>query len=292
MADQRDTYGATAKFTGFWVPPEHLMIVGIDCEADDCPDLADPDRLNIPVEDLALNVAAHGIKEPVVIKKYAHLDRPVVVAGRCRVRAARRANEILRERGDDRAIEVPCISDKSDAFTTMVLENEFRVNDSALASARKARRMMERGATDKEIATAFGRSVSAVRFWWKLLEASPAVQEAVKRGAITASVAVEIAKLRPSEQSDALREAVASGRGSATLDNVRSTRKAAKTGKPAAHRLPLKKVKAFTEQLGAIEEPEPEVEIAHAVMRAISGGGIAALQKWPNVANVFEAVAD
>lgn len=285
MADQKETYGAESKFTGFWVAPENLIIAGLDCSADEVPDVADPDRLDIDIEDLALNVAKHGVREPVTIKKYAHLPRAVVVAGRRRVRAARLANESL---NDDQKVLVPCISEKGDAFTTMVLENEHRVNDTPLARARKARRMQERGATDKAIAIAFGVSVSAVKFWWKLLEAPAKVQRAVEREQITASVAAEIAAMPPDAQAQALTDAIEQGRGNATLENVRATRKAISKGESSApRRLPAKKVKTFYTKLTEVSEPDPHVELARDVLSFIHSGDVSVLQKYPSVASVF-----
>lgn len=157
MADQKDTYLAEEKFTGVRIKPENLIIVGLDCANEECPDLADPDRIALPIDDLVISIAAHGIRVPIAIRKYPGATKAYVVTGRRRVRAAREANLLL---ADDFKILVPCVpEDKGkDVLTSLVIENEFRVGDTPLAKARKAARMKVRA---RKNATKGGQSVSS-----------------------------------------------------------------------------------------------------------------------------------
>jgi ParB family transcriptional regulator, chromosome partitioning protein len=291
MADQKDTYGAKTKFTGFWIPPENLIIAGVDCDASLVPDVADPDRLKLDVEDLALNIAQHGIRDTVIVRKYPHLERAVVVAGRRRVRAARIANTRL---SDDKKVLVPCISEKNDAFASMVLENEHRVNDTPLARARKARRYRERGASTKEICITFGVEPSTLSNWWALLEASPEVQTAVEQGVIGATVGAEIGRVAPPDQAEALRRAIEAGRGGAALENVRAMRKPRAVNETASRRLSVSLVKKFTAALtpdsGDSDVDTEHLILANAVLRAVQGEGPSALSDYPAVAKTLKSV--
>lgn len=181
--DQRESYGYESKFTGGWLLPENIVIVGLDCEESEFPELADPDRIHIAVDDLVPSIAAHGVREPIEICKRPGDEegRVFCVKGRRRVRAARIVNHKL---DDDSKIKLKCIPAKkgSDLLLSLTIENEFRVNDTPLARARKADRMRQRGDTDTQIARAFGVTVSAVKSWWALLEAPRAAQKAVEDG--------------------------------------------------------------------------------------------------------------
>lgn len=300
MANQTVTYGAESKFTGVNVLPEKLVIVGIDCEDDEMPDLADPDRVRLALDPaMVANIAEHGVREPVKIRKFHGDDRVFVVAGRRRVLCAREANRRLK---DDCKILVPCVpEDKTfDPLTALVIENEFRRDDTPLARARKAQRMRARGATDAQIRTVFGISQSGLKGWWSLLESSPAVQKAVEAGKISASVGADLGKLAPAKQADALRRAIEAGKGSAAKEAVRASRP--NGGGTAPQRLSAKHVKAFANYLvrtdnlpsglNAAEEDAAinQLRIAHATLRAITGEGLAAFEDFPVLRDRLQSV--
>lgn len=300
MADQKDTYLAESKFTGVNVLPENLIIVGIDISDEDMPDLADPDRIELPIDDLVLSIAEHGVREPVKIRRFPGFDKALVVAGRRRVRAAREVNRRLK---DDCKVLIPCVpEDKTfDPLLALVIENEQRVDDSPLARARKAARMKARGATEAVICTTFGIGKSGLRVWWAVLEALVIVQQAVERGKITMATAAVIAKLAPKDQTEAVKRAIEDGKGAATLENVRAARKAASKGVSTAdapRRLSFKSQKALADALrnpsAAPDEadvPVPvELQIGAAVLDAILGKGVDALKPWPALVERFTAV--
>jgi ParB family chromosome partitioning protein len=289
--DQTQSYNAEGKFTGVVILPENLTIVGIDCLPEEFPDIADPDRVNLPLDEaFVASIAEHGVRTPITIRKYNGDSRVFVVTGRRRVRAARLANAVL---ADDCKIRVKCLPEPKgmDSLATLIIENEGRVNDTPLARARKADRMRRRGDGDAKIAHAFSVTPGAVRSWWTLLEAPAAAQRAVEQGKITAAAAIEIGKLPPSEQGEALRVAVEAGRGSAAIENVRAMRKPRAAGDDEdgrPRRLSLAQMKAFAEALAP--GMDDDTDFARKIMVAVLGGGAKELKDYPSVAKVLRRV--
>lgn len=300
MANQTVTYLAEAKFSGVVVAPENLTIVGIDCPEGDAPDLADPDRIHLPVDDLVASIAQHGVRQAILVRKYGRDPRVFVVAGRRRVRAAREANKLLK---DDSKILVRCIPDSYDALASLAIENEYRAENTPMARARLAARMAARGDDDQKICNTLNVSRSGLRVWRDALAAIDAVQQAADQKDIALAVCAEIGKLAPSEQPEALARAIADGRGQVALDNVRAVKRASKEGKPASEaprRLSAPKIKLFATSLAsacaevgeAVDERGSEaatLHVADAVVQAILGNP-AALSPYPSLQQKFSAV--
>ena len=292
MANQTDSYNAESKFSGVRVLPENLVIVGIDCKDDQRPELADPDRVHLKLDpEMTKSIALHGVRVPVVIRKFRGDENVYVVAGRRRVLHAREANKL---HAGDQPILVPCVPDDNpDPSVSFTLENEFRVDNSVLAKARHAARMKARGATDDYICGLYAITRQALSKWWLLLEAPPLVQQAVERKEITASVAAEIAKVEPSKQPEALQAAIDAGKGSAAKDAVQRLTKPRAEDDERPRRIGVATLKKWEAAIAAaIEEmPEPEMQnvsgieasVARDVLRAILGEGSRALKEYPTV---------
>src|ERR1043165_6671465 len=274
--DQTESYNAEGKFTGLRILPENLTIVGIDCPDEDRPELADPHRVNLPLdEEFLAAIAKDGIREVVGVRKFRGDDRTFVVKGRRRVRAARIANAA----GGDVKIKVPCLPVASaDVLRELIIENEFRANDTPLARAHKAARMRDRGDTDSDIAQTFGVSTSTVKSWWNLLEASPSVQRAVERGKITATTAAAIGRMPLAKQADALRAAIeAGGKGAAATESVRRVKASSEPAKENGHRrLKAAEIKRVADALDSQAEGSDSVHAtylrgASSVLRLVLG---------------------
>lgn len=189
--------------------PADLTIIGLDEGGLDHP-LYD-ERVLLPVrESLVRSIIAKGVMQNILVMVDG--DKLLVVAGRQRVRAAREANELLRKsgKGEDEMISVPARKARGDevaAMTVSVMENELRENDNALIKAKKAQRMIDRGANEDDVALAFGVTKPAVINYLKLLELDDKVQEAVDKGVLAYTRAIKLHGLSKEEQRQRLAEA-------------------------------------------------------------------------------------
>lgn len=228
-----------ATFKGEWHDPDALVIVGLDIDAELAPDLEDTERLVSaePTEELITSIATHGIRTPVKIvrRKLDGVMRVLVVAGRRRVRAARKANERLRKGKSDVLIRVPCVPEEgTDALVTLVVENEHKIEDTILVKARKAARMKALGHSDPEIAAAFGVSKMTLGNWRALLTCVPEVLARIEANDLPPTLGYEIGKLAPTKQLPALAKIESSGgtvKGERGRENVRA--EAARADSPA-----------------------------------------------------------
>lgn len=208
--------------------PNDLVIIGKD--TDDGPDhnLYDP-RIKLKLsESMILSIMAQGVLENVTV---AGIDgKPVVVDGRRRVLHAREALARMRKADKDAVLRVPASFRKdTDAglFATMIVANSHRLNDDAVAEARKAEIMKERhNASDEDIAKAFGWTTQTVRNRRKLLTLPAKVLRKVSSGEISVTAVMELAKMEP-EDAEAAAEKVAEESGGSTHGQARRARAAA-----------------------------------------------------------------
>lgn len=191
--------------------PQDLVIIGLDTEDGPEHPLYDP-RIKLPLDKhMVANVEAWGIKENVLITKSdaKHPGRPVVVAGRQRVRWARAANENITKRAQGEALHQVLTNlekgDENELAGIMVLENEIRKDDDMITKARKAQKLMTVNKfSAAQVANVFGVSVPSLRVWLKVLQTSPKVQAAVDAKKITASAALALMELPMDKQDEAL----------------------------------------------------------------------------------------
>ena len=135
----------------------------------------DPEAL----EELAASIRVHGVLQPVIVRRNGP-DRYQLVTGERRLRAAGMAG----------LAEVPAIvrefSDAEMAEIALV-ENLQREDLNALEEAQALQRLVsEFGLTQEELAQRLGRSRPAVANSLRLLQAGPAVRQALASGELSA----------------------------------------------------------------------------------------------------------
>lgn len=132
------------------------------------------------LEELTLSIEAHGVVQPVVVRRTDDADVYQIIAGERRWRAARRAG----------LATVPCIvQDASDerALEIALVENLQRSDLGPLETAHAMRYLMQEfGLTQEQIAEQLGRSRSAVANTLRLLELPEVIKQALAEGRITA----------------------------------------------------------------------------------------------------------
>lgn len=179
------------------IDPDELIIIGLDTDDGPEHELYD-ERVLLPIdENLIKNVMVYGVTQAVTVRQES--GKYYVVTGRRRVRAARQAKARQGEAGEFE-IKVPITdhgakgADGIRLMGVMISENEQRQNDEVLTKAAKASRMLALGAHLDEVSISFGRSVTTIRQWLKLLEAHPNLHVAIRHGLIATSAANEVAK--------------------------------------------------------------------------------------------------
>lgn len=235
-----------------WFNPDDLVLV-----TDKDSPYYDP-RVELPVNDSLVSNILHdrqGVLEPVIITKDG--TSPIVLAGKQRVKAAVKANQLLKSAGED-PMKVPCLQKKGDESTLYGItlsENENRVEDSMVEKAKKLQRYYNFGGSAKEAAAIFGVSLQAIKIWEKLLDLSSTVIKAIEAGEIAASAAVKLASLPKSEQGEKLKEIISKGK---------PTGKAVKKGtpKPKAKKPKVRPYKVIQQLIETSEELPEDAKIA------------------------------
>jgi ParB family chromosome partitioning protein len=224
------------RFDGYYMAPEDVVIIGLDTK--DGPEhfLWD-ERIKLPVPgSFVQNISKVGVIKAVTCTKLQvdGVDRAVVVDGRQRVRGARQANKILKEQGEpELRIKVIPQRGSEDALMGLSLStNSFTQEDSMSTKARKAQRLIDRGMSVPEVADYIGVSAQTVSNWQKLLDLSAPVLKAVDEEKIAPSTALQLHKLDKSEQTEKLKELLASSNGKRP-SGKKAARAAAKGTKPS-----------------------------------------------------------
>jgi ParB family chromosome partitioning protein len=167
-------------------------------------------------EALVRDIMTRGVLDPVkVTKKYG--DKVIVVDGRQRVKAAREANRRLAEAGKV-LVRLPVIfidrgADDAALLGVAVSSNENRLEDTPINRARKAVLLQGMGYSLDEVATAFGKTKTAVANWLKLNELDKNVIHALEARKLSAEAALKLHGLDAEAQKKALAEVLASGAG-------------------------------------------------------------------------------
>lgn len=271
-----------------WLDPDDIVIIGIDTAHKSRAEhyLWDK-RIHIPLkEEDILNIATFGIKQPVLVEKDG--DKYLDVDGRGRVRRARVVKQRQLAAGKELkdCIKVPCIPQKGDEVKMALLSrvaNSGRTVDSAIDNAEFAQSLIDMGAPEADVATAFGVKVNTLKEWIDLLSLSAKVKSAVTKGLLSASAAAPLAKLSREDQETHLAELVAAG-AKPSAEKVNNHVRNAQ-GKPNAN-TPKNRVEKATELLAtfAVDYPDPDkatkadlVEIIEKLSKAITSKSVAKL---------------
>lgn len=207
-----------AKREQYWnVDPSRPIIIGWDTE--DGPEHPHWDeRASWDVdEDMAMDMANQGVLQPVTVRKDGRgPDAPLlVVLGRQRVKAARRANEILKDLGQP-PIKLPCIivgSDDKQVVLMGLAENAHRQDNDPVTKARALQRAVQVNKIPiAEACQAMGGiSVQTGQQWLKYFTLDKVCQKAVEDEKISFTAVVELADLPRDKQKDKLKELLESG---------------------------------------------------------------------------------
>lgn len=258
-------------------PTKDLTVIGLDTE--DGPEHALYDvRIKLPLdEQLVRNIMHYGIIKPIHFTRDG--ERNLVVDGRRRVLHAREAAKRQLAQGLE-VVKVPALpkqGEDSYLFGVSRAANALAVTDGPLTNAKNAQRMLDMGASEDEIAIAFGVKAQTVKDWTTLLGLAPKVRNAVEKGVLTASAAGHLGTLAKEEQEKHLDEILAQGGKAKTTEEVLTRVRAAK-GKPAVN-TPKVRVTKATEALtkfmsvGAITKATKDelIDILQRVSKAITG---------------------
>jgi ParB-like chromosome segregation protein Spo0J len=199
----------------FWTDPHDLVIVGLDTDDGPEHDLHDK-RVRDPLDPLFVeSIVAFGVQTPIQVA--VKDGRYYVVYGRQRTRGAREAIAILKSRGEDSKILVPCMAAKMGDTKRLaqiaIVENEHRRQDSIAVKAEKAQTLLDRGADVARVALVFAVDTNTVRSWLKFASLSAPVKDAVEAGRITATAASKWADMKKADQVAALELALADSGG-------------------------------------------------------------------------------
>jgi ParB family transcriptional regulator, chromosome partitioning protein len=149
------------------------------------------------LEELAASIAEHGVLQPILVTQTHEGYR--LVAGERRLRAAELA-------GLERVPAIIRNVSEHDQLAFALIENLQRSDLTPLEEAHAFRRLADEfGLSQEEVAHRVGKSRSAVANTLRLLDTSPAVQQALADGSISEGHARALGGLEPVAQEDALK---------------------------------------------------------------------------------------
>jgi hypothetical protein len=123
----------------FQIDPKDVDLAGIDYQSGP-EDAAYNPRNKDPVDEAMIeSIMRLGVLEPIGVIKVPHRQKPVVLFGNQRIRAAREANQRLKAAGKD-PVTVSCLSplrgfDQAELSEAAVAENEIRRESSPLVKS-------------------------------------------------------------------------------------------------------------------------------------------------------------
>lgn len=245
----KSAYGASGKTDLFLFDPEDLFVA-----MDPKHPLYD-ERVKIPLnEDTIESIMRVGVLEPVLFRKNGTLPNgdPLceVEDGRRRVLHARVANKRLIAMGKEpiRVAGVPRRDDDQEAFGVSIEANEHRDADPPLIRARKMKRLLEQGNTEKQVASRFRCTVQTIKNSLELLQLTPKLQDMVDGNKLGVVLARRIATTFPRDQQEA------------ELAKLMATQDAAREGD-------------FVEAGAAPTKPKSNAEIKQALDKAVGNRG-------------------
>jgi hypothetical protein len=212
--------------------PYDVVVRGVDTIETDSSLLRDIDTARHKIDEGYLtSLRAFGVVMPLEF----HLSEgmPHVVHGRRRTLGARIIWDEQEAAGVPEAQRIHLRGqlvrgDETFLFLRARVENSGRVDESPLTRGRNAQTALGRGCSEADVAAAFSVDVATLRGYLRLVESDERVQRAVESGKISASAAIQIAKLAyHQDQFDALTELVATGaseKAAKRLVNVRRGR--------------------------------------------------------------------
>lgn len=233
--------------------PEKLTII-----TDPAHELFDERALEPFKEELVADILARGQLQPIVVRKNGKNENGEdvieVIYGRRRVKAILEINRRLEASGQPR-MKVWWVnttdSDEKEVLGKIIAENEIRFADPPSIKARKLHRYIQRGATEKEAATAFGISIAECKKLLKLMELHKDAAIAIDEGRLSLSAASKLIGLNRAEQKKLLESLTEDG-GKITAERIEEQKNAplcADGGIPAPRvKLPRQKTRKEIER--------------------------------------------
>jgi ParB family transcriptional regulator, chromosome partitioning protein len=253
----------------FTCPPESLVV------EDNKGGVFYDDGVEEPLpETFIKNLMRNGVIDPVVVMRDG--DRLIINEGRKRRRGLIEANKRLVAAGKEpHLISYVFRQSKSGdkGIIGMSVAGNFHIGDSPMTRARKARRMLDAGATEDEVAIDFGvESAQAVRNWLVLLDLADPIQQAVDKGDLSEAAGRDLAKLDRETQKSTFEKMAAEGttKGAEAKRAVSAVRKGKEvpkkdTAKRMKNRVWLQEVYDRLETKGALKK-DAQAVLAFAAM--------------------------
>jgi ParB-like chromosome segregation protein Spo0J len=161
-----------------------------------------------------------------VTKDPLYPGKAVVVDGRQRTRAAIEADRRLREMGEP-GLRVPVlVEDRRKTSDEHLMRigistNEFHMADNPVVKARKARRLLDRGLEESEIAICFGVSRKTVQNWLMIEGLPSSTRQSMEKGEISPTQGLELKDLTPDQQKTAIEELKSKNGGKSTARDAK-----------------------------------------------------------------------
>jgi hypothetical protein len=180
-----------------WIDPSKVVIYGRDSEEQENSFLADQRAFNQPDADMLEEMAENGVRERVKLVQ-AKVDGKWVLVpadGRQRTINLRAANEIRAKKGlPELRLPFKIIPLEGTALLQeSVILNEHRISDDPISRAMKAKAMIDKGVSTKDVARAFRVKESTLKKQWlPVLGMSESIVEAVKSGRFALNAAIEL----------------------------------------------------------------------------------------------------
>lgn len=260
-AQKRKTAIDEQRSTTFMVDPTKPLIIGFDTKHKKGEHILWQARALEPVDEaLAQDIAARGFRSVVLVR----LDGTTyeIVAGRRRVKAARRANEIRAAKGlEPLKVEIKVVRGTDlEMVGLKISENAHRKDVSSLEMAEDLQQYLNMGASEEQVGISCGKSVVQLRAFLRLLDLDVQVQTALRADTISVSAAIKLAELGREDQVAELKKIAAGESGSTTADIAAAVR-AKKEGSEDVIKVPGKRL--ITKLL--------ESEEGHAVLAQANG---------------------
>jgi ParB family chromosome partitioning protein len=206
------------------------------------------------LRDLADSIAQHGVLQPILVTET--LDGYQLIAGERRLRAAAMAGlqqipALVRQFAGEQQLEIALV------------ENIQRADLNPLEEAGAYRQLIDDfGLSQDEVAKRVGRARSSVANTLRLLDLAPAVQDAIRDGAISEGHGRALASLEPPAQQEALLAAlVARGLSVRQVEELARRLKDRASADAAAPSGPVH----------SKPDPDPELDRIEADLRAVLG---------------------
>lgn len=256
------TRDALAKGSFYQYDPDQIILV-----IDPKHPLFDPRALETPDEALVQSMLKRGFKTGSSIQLESAKEGLLVVDGRRRVLAARECKRRQIEAGEDITIRVRCIVVKGDAFVDMILGNAHRKEETILQKAAKARRAMDNGYSEQEVADLFGVTTQTIKNWLAAEALPDNIKAALEADNITVTLALELAKKTPEEQAQVLSTAAATPiKGAQGKERVTKP-----TDDEKSKRLSAGQIRKFREAFDEHPHKSSNTELAMALLDFIIG---------------------